>query len=508
MPYAAAGTVKEGWATLVGQGRGAFAYPDSVKDLMNTGRMDPRKTCVACSGCTQIMRDGAQTGCIIRDSEIYGPIYRAARRRAADRLKEEAKRCRDCEFANCRAGCPAGVDVPGFIKAFEAGDIKNAYTILRENNALPELCAYVCPSEVQCEQFCMEAIMKGVSVPIRDIQQYVSARARELGLTGARLPGKDNGKKIAVAGAGPAGLACAIRLLELGYLVDIYDKRENPGGTPFDIIPKFRLETGQVLGEMEKILYSSLSQKRLRLFMTKGLSAKNNLDAVLAKKYRAVFLGLGLGKSVGLGAQRIPSCVEDAVEFLKRIKTGSNTVVPERVAVLGGGNTAMDVAFSAKKAGARDVYLVYRRSFAEMPAWPKERDAVLNAGVHFLILSQPTRYVEKDGKITGVKIARCVLGEPDASGRRRPIVQKGSETVLAVDLAVEAIGQHPVEGLDKLLPGVKLDNRGFIVVDADFRTSRENVYAGGDIVNRGTTVVRAVAEGMKAAEAINRAVKE
>ncbi|MBL8027562.1 MAG: NAD(P)-binding protein, partial [Fibrobacteres bacterium] len=254
LPYAAAGSVKEGWATLIGQGRGAFAYPDSVKDIKEKGGMDPNKSCIACSACTQLMRDGDKTGCVIRDSRIYGPVYRAARARSEDTLKKEAERCRNCEFANCSAGCPASVDVPGFIKAFERGDIKEAYEILKKCNVLPELCAYVCPSEVQCEQHCMETILKGAAVPVREIQKYVSKKARELGLVVARVPEKANGLKAAVIGAGPAGLSCAVDLLEKGYSIDLYDKRKVVGGTPDDVIPAYRLTVGDVLSETGEIL--------------------------------------------------------------------------------------------------------------------------------------------------------------------------------------------------------------------------------------------------------------
>jgi NADPH-dependent glutamate synthase beta subunit-like oxidoreductase/2,4-dienoyl-CoA reductase-like NADH-dependent reductase (Old Yellow Enzyme family) len=505
LPFAAAGVVKEGWSTLIGQGRGVFAYPDSVKDIKDNGSMNPNKSCIACSACTQLMRDGDKTGCVIRDSKIYGPIYRAARARSEDSLKKEAERCRDCEFGNCSAGCPANVDVPGFIKAFERGDIKSAYNILKECNVLPELCAYVCPSEVQCEQNCMETILKGVAVPVREIQKYVSKKAREMGLVEARVPDADNGNKVAIVGAGPAGLSCAVALIEKGFKVDLYDLRTNVGGTPDDVIPAYRLTIGDVLSETGEILKKAIEKKRLNIvFGFDLLTSNDGLSGLQEKKYKSIFLGMGLGASQKLpNAVRPEHGVEDANSFLRRVKSGKDCNVPARVAVLGGGNTAMDAAVVAKKCGARDVYLIYRRSIEEMPAWPKERDHALEEGIHFLTLTQPLDYIAKGGKLTALKVARTVLGEPDKSSRRKPITLEESESELPVDLVIEALGQNPVQGLDKMLPGLDLNSNGFIKVNSEFKTSVDGVYAGGDIVNGGTTAVRAVAEGMKAAKSIS-----
>src|SRR3989339_14078 len=500
LPYVAAGVVREGWATLIGQGRGAFAYPDSVKDLMKNGTMEPRKACVACSGCTQLMRDVSQTGCVIRDSEVYGKKYREARKRALDYLKKEAERCRDCAYPNCQTGCPAGVDVPGFIKAFANNDIKTAYEILKKNNVLPELCAYVCPSNVQCEHACMETIMAGRAVPIRDIQLLVSKQARAMGLVSAVLPEKDNGKKMAIIGAGPAGIACAVKLLEAGYQVDLYDKDTQPGGTPLNAIPAYRLTVEDTLSEAFAVLKPAIDTCRLAIVPGFVLSAAKTIDALKEKGYKAIFLSIGLSASQTLpGAQKVTGGVVDAIEFLKDAKQGVTTKVPDRVAIIGGGNTAMDAALTAKRLGAHDVYLVYRRSFAEMPAWPTERDEVLAAGVHFLTLTAPGDYVTEKGALTALEVARRVLGEPDTSNRRRPVVVPNSESLLPVDLVIEAIGQVVSADVHAALPGVEFDKSGLIKVNERLMTTRPGVFAGGDIVNGGTTAVQAVAEGMKAA---------
>lgn len=508
MPFVAAGVVKENMATLIGQGRGAFAYPDSVRDLKMKGGMDPKKSCVACSACTQIMRDGGTTGCVIRDHKIYGPIYRGLRSRSEDTLKKEAQRCRDCEYSNCQSGCPAGVDVPGFIKAFERGDIKASYDILRQGNVLPELCAYVCPSGVQCEQNCMEAILKGAAVPIREIQKYVSKKAREMGILSAAIPEKESGKRAAVVGAGPAGIACAVKLIESGFHVDLFDKAKQVGGTPQDLIPVYRLAVGEVLTEAGQILKTALEKKRLELVFNFDLLGQSNGEFLKSKNYDAIFLGLGLGASQSLPkVSRPKQGVEDALAFLKRIKSKTDTRVPAHVAVLGGGNTAMDAAITAKLAGARDVFILYRRSFAEMPAWPEEREKAVEKNIHFLTLTQPIDYTSQSGKLTGLKLVRTMLGEPDKSGRRKPEVVPHSEHLFPVELVIEAIGQNPVKELEKVFPSLQINESGFIKVDASFKTNLPGIFAGGDIVNGGTTVVRAVAEGMKAAFEIVKSTK-
>ncbi|MBD3291895.1 MAG: dihydropyrimidine dehydrogenase, partial [Armatimonadia bacterium] len=246
--------------------------------------------------------------------------------------------------------------------------------------------------------------------------------------------------------------------------------------------------------------------ERLQWRLDTRMGADLTTDDLLAEGFDAVFVGVGMSQSVGLpGAERPDDGVMDALGFLRRAKSDAPLEIPSRVAVLGGGNTAMDAAVTANDLGAMDVYLVYRRSFPEMPAWPAERDEALERGVHFMLLTQPLDYVAENGRLTGVRVASTVLGEPDESGRRRPIVDEGSERVLEVDLAIEAIGQAPPSDLSEWLPGVELTDRGLIATTGvSGRTSHEHIYAGGDIVNGGETVVRAVADGVAAADQIER----
>ena len=500
-PYLAAAIIKRGWASAAGLGRGALAYPDFARDILEHGSMSPKKSCVTCSACTQIMRDNGKSGCVVRDAEVYGPIYREGRRLAQDLSRDLAAKCRVCNTPTCQDKCPAGVDIPGFLAKVAAGQEREAYRILRQANPLPEICAHVCPVEVQCESGCIEAIFNGTPVPIKQLQKYVASTARKYGWTKLELPSA-NGKRAAVVGGGPAGIACAVRLLELGHAVTVYDAAAAPGGTVDATIPSARMPGEVLRAEIASVLELA-DPARLEWKAGRALSADFTLDDVLAEGYDAVFLGLGLPRGQQLDGSRPENGVMDALTFLRAVKAGQ-LAPPARVAVIGGGNSAMDAATSAARAGAKDVYLVYRRSFAELPAWPDERNHALDAGVHFLILSQPLDYhVDAVGNLIGLRIARTRLGEPDASGRRRPEAIPGSEYLLEADLVVEAIGQLPSADLAAMLPGVDLTRRGLIAVDAaTMRTSRANVYAAGDLVNGGATAVEAIAGGVRAAEAM------
>ena len=499
MPYVAAGVIRSGWATLIGQGRGAFAYPDSPKDVLTTGKMDPAKTCITCSGCTQIMRDGTMTGCVVRDRRIYAPQYKLGRRFALDRLQALARRCRDCELPTCTANCPARVDVPAFIKAFADGQIQKAYDVLRGSNVLPEMCARICPVEVQCEGGCLERVFSRHSIPIRDIQLVLSRIARREGLVGVRLPEKVSPATVAVLGGGPAGLACAIRLLEKGHAVTLFEKGDRLGGVPEEIIPGARFEDASE--EIDAILQGAVDSGRIEIKFAQTLGRDVSLEQ-LRESYDAVFLAVGLAKSTSLGQA---GGVVDALSFLREAKRGKITAVDPTVAVLGAGNTAMDAAVTAKELGATDVYVVYRRSFAEMPAWPGERDHLLEVGCHLCILTQPLGYeTDNNGKLTGLRIARTKLGQPDESGRRTPLIVPDSQSVLKVDMVIEAIGQEMPAELREALGGLSFTKHGLLATRPDSQaTALPGVFAGGDLVNGGTTAVQGVADGMRAADEID-----
>lgn len=500
MPYAAAGTIGRGGATLIGQGRGAFAYPDSPNDILATGRMDPQKTCVTCSGCTQIMRDGTMTGCVVRDRDIYAEQYLLGRRYALDHLREQARRCQQCEFATCTANCPARVDVPALVRAFADNNIAEAYEVLRRSNVLPEMCAYLCPSEHQCEGGCLEQIFTEHAVPIRDIQMVVTRLARRRGLIGLRMPEHATPHRVAVVGGGPGGVACAIKLVELGHTVKLFEGGGRLGGTPDCMIPELRYQTADE--EIDAILAPAKEKGRLSCQFHATLGEGLTLDDV-RRQYDAVFLAVGLQRARSLGKAE---GVVDALTFLRAAKRGEFDKMPAKVAVLGGGNTAMDAAATARHLGADDVYVIYRRSLEQMPAWPTERERAVKAGAHMLVLTQPLGYeLDYRGRMIAVRVARTELGDPDPSGRRSPRIIEGTESLMPFDLVIEALGQRLTTELRQALGDIEFTTSHLVAVkDGTQATSLPGVFAGGDMVNGGTTVVQAVAEGMRAAEQIDR----
>jgi glutamate synthase (NADPH) small chain len=304
-------------------------------------------------------------------------------------------------------------------------------------------------------------------------------------------------------GAGGAGLGCALTLLQQGYRVTLFDAREELGGVATETIPVRRLAQDVVPAEMTAIL-DTVPSERLEWRYGVRMGAGLTVDDLLAGDFAAVFIGVGLGETAGLpGAKRLASGVVEVLAFLREMKASPDTHVPRSVAVLGGGNSAMDAAVTAKRAGAEDVYLIYRRSFAEMPAWPTERDEAVSAGVHFIILTQPVDYAtDEEGLLRGVQVVSTRLGKADNSGRRQPEPIAGTERVIEAGLVIEALGQRAAADLDEWVGGVELTEEGLIAVTDEMETSRPGVFAGGDIVNGGATVVQAVAEGVKAAKGI------
>jgi len=499
MPYVGAAVLKNGMASIIGSGRMSFAYPDFAKDILTNGKLDPNKVCIACSACTQIMRDGGMTGCVVRDNKVYGSIYKHGRMSNRDNLMRLAQHCRKCEQPNCRCACPAGVNIPKFISLFLDGKDKEAYESIRKSNVFPEICAWLCPVETQCEGSCLQKFIGDGPLPIAEIQRYLAEQANKNGWSKLNIPPRQSGKRVAIIGAGPAGLSAAARLLEAGHEVTVFDKNKSPGGMVESAIPADRI--GSALTNEVKAIFDDVPAQRFKIESGKELNTGFTLESVMSGGFDACFIGLGLSKAMS-SSQTKAEGIWDAIEFLNIAKKGKLNLAGKRVAVIGGGNTAMDAACAAKRLGARDVYVLYRRSFGEMPAWPAELERAMDAGVHFLILTQQLEYVIKNGKLAAITLCPTELGEPDKSGRCRPIALKEIAYVLNFDIAVEAIGQKAPEDIGDALRGIDMAD-GLIKVNEHFQTNRPDVFAGGDIVRGASTVVAAVSDGMKAAEQIN-----
>jgi 2,4-dienoyl-CoA reductase (NADPH2) len=505
-PNVAAACVRNGWVSLVGAGRMAFAYPDFARDLRTRGSLDPERVCVACSACTQIMRDGGRSGCVPRDAAIYEPIYKAGRAEAVDTILAMAKTCRQCNDPTCVSGCPARVNIPKFVGHIAEGRFREAYETLREANVLAAVCGYVCPSETLCEAGCINERYTE-SVPIRHLQRWVSRKAVNEGWAAEpRLQEASTGKRVAVLGAGPAGVSAAAALASRGHKVVLLDGHPAPGGTAAGTIPADRLPDPILRREIDDVLASSGDVERR---YNVRFDSHYGLDKVRGGGYDAVLVALGLSRAVRLEtAVRPKSGVVGALEFLAAVKRGGAS--SGVVLVLGGGNTAIDTALSAKRAGADDVSIVYRRSFAEMPAWPEERDRAIEAGVNFLILTQPVGYVtDKQGRLSGLKVVRTRLSVAGKDGRRTVEPVPGSEHAMPADLVVEAIGQQLGGELTDALAGLRFTADGLVwTKSGSFETSLSGVFAAGDIINGGTTVVQAVGEGARAAREIDAWLRE
>ncbi len=507
MANVGAANKSKGLVSLVGGGRMSFAYPDFPKDIITKGKMFPDKVCVGCSACTQIMRDTGMTGCVVRDNKVYGPIFEHGRMSDRDNLVRLASDCRKCQEPTCQLACPAGIKIPKFISLFLDAEEKAAYEVIRESNIFPEVCAWLCPVEHQCEGNCLQSFIGDGPLPIADIQRYLAETANKKGWSKLRIPKKSTGKNVAVVGAGPAGLACAAKLLEAGHTVTIFDKSTELGGMIESVIPLDR-QSNSLNNEITAI-FADVPEDRMVLHLGTELSEKFNLDNIIEEKFDAVFIGLGLPKAVGISDK--DEDIEglwNAMDFLSSAREpGKMDLDDKSVAAIGGGNTAIDVVVTAKRLGAKDVYLIYRRSFQEMPAWGAERDTAMNEGVHFLILTQPLKFNRSNGKLKSITVCPTRLGEPDASGRRRPENVESSAYDLDMDIVVEAIGQKSPAELGKILPGVELVKGLIITKQGTLQTSLPGVFAGGDLVRGAATVVAAVADGMKAAKEIDDYMK-
>lgn len=421
---------------------------------------------------------------------------------------EEASRCINCKNAKCITGCPVSIDIPAFIAQVKEGNFDEAYQIISKSSALPAVCGRVCPQESQCEGKCIRGI-KGEPVSIGKLERFVADWARENGVK-PQPAAEKNGHKVAVIGSGPAGLTCAGDLAKLGYDVTIFEALHKPGGVLVYGIPEFRLPKDKVVAEEVKNVLSLGVKIETNVIIGKSTT----IDELLKEEgFEAVFIGSGAGLPMFMG---IPgenaNGVFSANEYLTRnnlmkaFRDDYKTPIMhgKKVAVVGGGNVAMDAARTALRLGA-EVHIIYRRSEAELPARVEEVHHAKEEGVQFDLLTNPTEIlVDENDWVKGIRCIRMELGEPDASGRRRPVEIPGSEFEMEVDTVIMSLGTSPNPLISSTTYGLDVNKKKCIIADEEFgKTSKEGVYAGGDAVTGAATVILAMGAGRAGARGIH-----
>lgn len=427
---------------------------------------------------------------------------------------DEAKRCLNCPKKPCQSACPVAIDIPAFIAKVAAEDMEGAYQVLSRSSSLPAVCGRVCPQESQCEGQCVRGKMKdGEPVGIGRLERFVADWHREHVKEAPKKP-EANGHRVAVIGAGPSGLTAAGDLAKMGYQVTVYEALHEPGGVLVYGIPEFRLPKAIVHEEIDGLRALGVDIET-NMVIGKVLTIDELLSELGAE---AVYIasGAGLPRFMNIPGESLKG-VYSANEYLTRInlmkayQPGSKTPIKKsrKVAVVGGGNVAMDAARSALRLGAEEVTIVYRRGMQELPARREEVEHAMEEGIIFRTLTNPVEVLgDENGEVIGMRCVEMELGEPDASGRRRPIVKEGSEFVLDVDTMIMAIGTSPNPLIRSTTPGLESNKHGCIVTDGpEGKTSRDAVYAGGDAVTGAATVILAMGAGKQAAAAIDAYIK-
>lgn len=423
---------------------------------------------------------------------------------------DEASRCLHCKHKPCVNGCPVNINIPDFIKMITEENFEGAYQVISESSSLPAVCGRVCPQESQCESKCVRGI-KTEPVAIGRLERFVADYHNEHSTEKIQKP-ESNGHKVAVIGSGPSGLTCAGDLAKLGYEVTIFEALHTAGGVLQYGIPEFRLPKAIVNKEVDNLRDLGVDVET-NMVIGRVLS----IDELMEDGYEAVFIGSGAGlpRFMNIPGENLKG-VYSANEFLTRVnlmkayKEVSTTPImhAKRVAVVGGGNVAMDAARSALRLGAEEVNIIYRRSDAELPARAEEVHHAKEEGIIFRTLTNPVEILgDDDDAVTGIKCVEMELGEPDASGRRRPIVKEGSEFTIPMDCVIMSIGTSPNPLIKSTTEGLDTQKWGGIIADEDGLTSRPFVYAGGDAVTGAATVILAMGAGKKAAAAIDEAIK-
>ena len=425
---------------------------------------------------------------------------------------EEAQRCLHCKHKPCVNGCPVNVPIPEFIEKVSEGDFDAAYEVITSENALPAICGRVCPQEDQCEGKCVRGI-KGEPVGIGRLERFVADYFMAKGDATEPVIEK-NGIKVAVIGCGPSGITCAGELARKGYEVTVFEALHKPGGVLVYGIPEFRLPKSLVAKEIENV-----EKLGVKIESNVIVGRSITVDELLEDGYKAVFIGSGAGlpKFLNIPGENLLG-VYSANEFLTRVNLMKSFKFPEvptpvkvgkKVAVVGAGNVAMDAARTAKRLGAEEVYIVYRRSEAECPARLEEVHHAKEEGIIFKFLNNPAQILgDENGYVTGIEVVEQELGEPDSSGRRRPVPVEGSNYVIDVDSVIISVGTSPNPLLRSTTPGLDTQSWGGIIVDeSTMESSKEYVYAGGDAVTGAATVILAMGAGKTAAAAIDEKIK-
>lgn len=426
----------------------------------------------------------------------------------------ESLRCLQCKTAPCVKGCPVSIDIPGFLAKAAEGDFAGSVQIIKESSLLPAICGRVCPQEAQCQLYCtVGKSLKDVekSVSIGRVERFVADLEREAGTAVLPKIAPSTGKKVAIIGSGPAGITAAADLRKEGHDVTVFEAFHKPGGVMVYGIPEFRLPKAIVQKEIDTLIEMGVNiETNFLIGRTRKLA-----DLIEKDGFDAVFIGSGAGlpKFMHIEGENLVG-VFSANEYLTRSNLmkaydPKNSATPmfdsKIVAVLGGGNVAMDAARTAKRLGADKVYIVYRRTEKEMPARVEEVAHAKEEGIEFLLLHNPKKIVgNEQGRVVGLELLTYELGEPDASGRRRPIAIEGSESILPVDTVIVSIGNDSNPLIEKTTKGLETNKWGNIVVDDQLKTSMDKVFAGGDIVLGAATVILAMGQGRKAAESIHK----
>jgi len=430
----------------------------------------------------------------------------------ADEAILEASRCLDCPTPTCVEGCPVGIDIPGFIKNVQRGDVKAAAAVLGRTSALPAVCGRVCPQERQCESRCIYNKMKKEPVAIGYLERFAADMARENNLLPEDEISEPNGIKVAVVGSGPAGLSFAGDMSRLGFEVHVFEALHEIGGVLKYGIPAFRLPNAIVDAELD-----NLRRRGVQFHADTVIGRTFGYEDILQMGFKGMFVasGAGLPRFMGIPGENLIG-VMSSNEYLTRINlmgagtAGYDTPAPKgkRVAVIGGGNTAMDSVRTARRMGA-EAMIIYRRSEAEMPARIEEVIHAKEEGVEFMTLCNPIEYKgDEKGRVKSVIVQRMELGEPDASGRRSPVPVEGAVEEIPVDLVIVSVGVSPNPLIPSSIDGLEVTKRGTLAVDESLQTSIPVIYAGGDIVRGGATVILAMGDGRQAAASMSKKLIE